>query len=175
MVMTIYDSQGMAHNVPVKLEKVAANSWEVSFENIFGKTSTLNSNEEAEALENYYSYIEESDGTYTRVQLLQKSDEEPADGESESFANVPCLRGIYFLCYRAVAISKSFGHVVCTRLSRRRHDFKFGHGVDVVSIRGNLFYNDDGDNLHAKKKSPPVRRRTLHLFFCGRRNFNRVL
>ena len=86
-ILQVYDSEGMAHSVPIQLEKVAANQWEASLSNIFGKTSTLNSNEEAEALENYYTYIEESDGTYTRVQLLQKSDEEPADGESESFAN----------------------------------------------------------------------------------------
>ena len=86
-ILQVYDSQGMAHSVPIQLEKVAANQWEASLSNIFGKHSDAVGGEDEGGSDEEgvtaYTYIRESDGTYTRVSILSKTtgEEESTDEE----------------------------------------------------------------------------------------------
>lgn len=71
--LTVYDSQGMKHDIPIQLEKASANTWiaklssattAATIPRVDGSMSTSDTSEP------YYSYVKEADGTYTRVSFI---------------------------------------------------------------------------------------------------------
>ena len=71
-ILQAYDSEGMPHNVPIQLEKTAANTWMATLSNLvtastapFGTVDNMSS-----TMASCYSYIKENDGTYTRVSFV---------------------------------------------------------------------------------------------------------
>ena len=78
----VYDSQGMAHNVPIQLEKTSANTWVASLSSLTtaGTYPTTNIQPDDTYIarhdsNSYYSYIKESDGTFTRVSFIDTEDD----------------------------------------------------------------------------------------------------
>lgn len=75
-ILQVYDSQGMAHNVPIKLEKTQANTWLASLSGLttagsYPLSEAKNGSYIAtSAYTSCYSYIKEVDGTYTRVSFV---------------------------------------------------------------------------------------------------------
>ena len=76
--LQIYDSEGMAHSVPIQLEKTSANTWMASLSGLTtaGTYPTTVSQGESgylalpNTMASVYSYVKESDGTYTRVSFI---------------------------------------------------------------------------------------------------------
>ena len=70
-ILQAYDSQGMAHNIPVQLEKTSANTWIASLSGLTtAGTTPTETGGVATTMASVYSYIKESDGTYTRVSFI---------------------------------------------------------------------------------------------------------
>ena len=71
----VYDSQGMAHNIPISLEKTAANTWVASLSSLTtaGTSPALDGSIHTSSAP-VYSYIKEEDGTYTRVSFIDNED-----------------------------------------------------------------------------------------------------
>ncbi|MBR1728542.1 MAG: hypothetical protein IJ728_03355 [Selenomonadaceae bacterium] len=71
----VYDSQGMAHNIPISLEKTAANTWVASLSSLTtaGTSPALDGSIHT-SYAPVYSYIKEEDGTYTRVSFIDNED-----------------------------------------------------------------------------------------------------
>ena len=74
-VLQVYDSEGMSHSVPVQLEKTASNTWIASLSSLTtaGTSPTIDGGV-ATSYASVYSYIKESDGTYTRVSFIDNED-----------------------------------------------------------------------------------------------------
>ena len=71
-IIQIYDTQGMAHNVPLQFEKTKANTWVASLAGLTtSQTVGLNSN--STYTTTVYAYVKESDGTYTRVSFVDNN------------------------------------------------------------------------------------------------------
>ena len=70
-ILQAYDSEGMSHNVPIQLEKTSANRWVASLASLTtAGTYPTESGTLASSMTSVYSYVKESDGTYTRVSFI---------------------------------------------------------------------------------------------------------
>ena len=70
-ILQSYDSEGMAHNIPVQLEKTGANTWMASLASLTtAGTGPTYDGRITSTYASVYSYIKESDGTYTRVSFI---------------------------------------------------------------------------------------------------------
>ena len=68
-IIQVYDTQGMAHNIPLQFEKTKANTWVASLQSLTtsqGIDLTTNTTYTTTV----YAYVQESDGTYTRVSFV---------------------------------------------------------------------------------------------------------
>ena len=110
-VLQVYDSEGMSHSVPVQLEKAGANTWLASLASLTtagtapvtnitnpskGVTFDSNNNRIATTYASVYSYVKESDGTYTRVSFVDNNDTLVSsftiqfDSNGQSTGNLTC-------------------------------------------------------------------------------------
>ena len=70
-IVQVYDSEGMAHSIPIQLEKAEANTWVASLATLTtAGTAPTETGGVTRAMAPVYSYIKESDGTYTRCSFI---------------------------------------------------------------------------------------------------------
>ena len=87
-IVQVYDSEGMAHSVPINLEKTSANTWMATLASL-STAGTAPTYDQRVALgstyTSVYSYIKETDGTYTRVSFIDDDTNTPITSFSFHF------------------------------------------------------------------------------------------